>query len=264
MQIANVVIPAYNEADIILTTLSKFEEFNNQLSEKSLIRFKKIVVVHNGTTDSSPEAIAKLTPQLHTLDIHQLFLDKPNKGAAQVLGANYLLDTHHSNQAHWVYFCDADFPFGFSEFEFLSKHQNILTHADLIIGSKAHSESTHYEHPFFRLVYRLLLRSFRYLFLRLKVKDTQGSLLVKPDLLIKILPSIWTSEFHFPIEFIWRAQQESARIIEVPVRFFPITLRPSKVRPIGDGLRLLGQILYFSLNKTRQKTTNRRPNTYSD
>lgn len=250
-----VVIPAYNESSILLATLEKFEQHNQRPQFNLPIRFNHIVVVQNGTNDGSLELINSHRHHFKSIKLIQLQLEKPNKGEAQKTGAQWLLNnvSPHLNNSTWIYFCDADFPFGFSEFYFLTNSPHLLTSSDLIIGSKAHPESTFQNEQMIRNVYRNILYFLRYSLLNLKVKDTQGSLLVKWSTLKRVLPHVTSSQFLFPIEFILVAIMQKWSWVEIPVRFYPITKRPSKVRPLRDGLALLIQICWLALRYSKSK-----------
>jgi glycosyltransferase involved in cell wall biosynthesis len=196
-----IVIPAYNEAARIGTTLINFcTEFRDVAI---------IVVVANGCSDATAAVVRDLQAEFGNLAL----IDIPNaigKGGAVRVGLA-------SAQEPYVGFVDADGSTSAQEFMRLFG-QLEESGAEALVGSRWLRESrvTSAQTGTRRLASRTFNAIVR-LLLGLRIKDTQcGAKLFSRKALSAVLGSLELADFAFDIEVLVRLQQSGYRILEAP------------------------------------------------
>ena len=196
----SVVVPAYQEADdieqvlsrIIGTLIKKFDDF------------EIIVVVDGSTDDTAVVASAHPDPRIKVLSYETN------------MGKGYAL-RHGSNEASgkYVVFCDGDLdihPDSILVLYDLLKLQN----ADVVVGSKMHSNSI-VEYPTFRRIQSHIFRRMVRLLFNLKFSDTQtGIKIFLREALIAEIDKVIQKGFAFDLELLVR-MSKNYKIIEGPV-----------------------------------------------
>ena len=88
------------------------------------------------------------------------------------------LQKRNLSENDWVIFCAADLPFGFSDLDhFLTLSPTAHKENLLFVGSKRHPQST-IQRTWKRRLGSVVFEVLRYALLRIKTKDTQGSLIL--------------------------------------------------------------------------------------
>lgn len=220
----DVVIPAYNEADIIEASIAEIR--------KALASFPipyQLIVADNGSTDSTAERAQHAGAVV-------LAVPTRGKGAA-------LAHAARTSRAGYFAFIDAD----------ISAHPrelgNLYTvlqerHADVVIGSRLMQE---------RGVHRSLLRTLtsrsfnllRRLVLGISVADTQCGLKLMKAQGRNVLAECLETGWFLDMEFLARAERGGLSIVEVPVAWeeFRFAGRASKLDLVRDGVGAIGAML---------------------
>jgi len=204
----SIIIPAYNEADIIEAnmneTVKTFNEFGCPW---------EIILVDDGSSDATfekAERFAKRHPG------HILVKRNPSnlgKGRAIKKSVRYVT-------GDYTVFLDADMDLHPVQVQTLFDIMR-FDDADIVIGSKLHPNSVvkyPLQRKIFSLVYYFLVRTL----FNLPCHDTQTGLkLFKTEVLHKVIPRILVKQFAFDLEVLVNAHHLGYRIAEAPVILNP-------------------------------------------
>ena len=235
----SIIIPAYNEENRIKNTLIIINEF---LKEKKTNA--EIIVVNDGSTDTTHEITKKLQHKIPNLEL--INLEKNHgKGFAIKKGVK-------ESKGKFILFTDADNSTPIEEFEKLMHKMN-ESKSNIAIGSRYLRDSNiKIKQPLYR---RLLGRIGNFLIRLLlikKIKDTQcGFKLFERNAAKKIFPLQKIKRFAFDMETLVIAKNLNYKIIEVPVSWF--NSPESRIRPIKDALRTFRDLIYIKLNLWKGK-----------
>lgn len=209
----SVLMPAFNEADRIIDSLSKSLKIFSSFG----VPFE-IIVVNDGSTDNTAKKIrlfSKKHPQI------KLVSYRNNKGKGHALKHAFSFA-----KMSFVTFVDADLelnPIQLKIFFDIMRSSN----SDIVVGSKRHPDSKLF-YPFYR---KFLSNSF-YLLTRvlfgLPVKDSQAGLkLFKKSVLDDVFPRIIVKGYAFDLELLVVANTHGYKIAEAPIdlRFARFTNR---------------------------------------
>ncbi len=228
----SVIIPAYNEEGRIGETLRAIQSY---FRGKPLTR--QIIVVNDGSSDNTAQVLESLKEEIADLIV---ISDSPNhgKGYAVKKGVG-------ASRGEYILFADADNATPIEEFD---KFYPLLKDNKVVIGSRYLSESNIVVgQPWCRvLIGRIGNLLIQFLLLR-GVKDTQcGFKAFQHGAAKKIFSLVRTSGFGFDIEVLSIARFLNFRVAEVPVSWYNSS--ESRIRPIKDSIRTLGELIYIKLN----------------
>lgn len=200
----SVVVPAYNEAGAIASSLVEITAAVEQLT-----RDYEIIVVDDGSADETAR-MTRICAELYPKKI--LVIESPvncGKGAALVIGAMHA-------RGDRIAFLDADLDLHPSQVAVLSGIMD-ETGADAVIGSKRHPLSD-VQVPAFRAVlsagYFLLVK----LLFGMPLRDTQTGLkLFKRAALQSVLPRLCVKRFAFDLELLVNIHRAGGRLQDAPV-----------------------------------------------
>jgi len=229
----SVVIPAYNEAANIRSTLEAALAF---LGEEG---GGEVIVVDDGSTDETGavvEALAREHPQV------RLLRNERNRGKGHAVRRGVL-----EAKGRLILFCDADGSTPFSEARKLFARLE-SGEADIAIGSREMPDSDlarpqpRYRRVmgwvFRRLVAALVVRGFR---------DTQcGFKAFRAEAARDVFRRLRLDGFAFDVEVVFVARRLGYRVAEVGVRW--LDSGQSRVRPVRDSLRMLRDLFRIRLN----------------
>jgi dolichyl-phosphate beta-glucosyltransferase len=220
----SVVIPAYNEADRIGTTLERIRDY---LASKR--RLAEVVVVDDGSTDGTPvllRALATRWPELLILT------NRRNCGKGFSVRRGVL-----AAKGAFVLFTDADLSAPIEEADKLMAALESAG-ADAAVGSRSLDRSLvgvrqprrrEYAGRLFNLLVRL--------FTGLRIQDTQcGFKLFRRDSTRSAFEAQRVTGFGFDPELLFLIDRWGGRVVEVPVRWYdnPAT----KVHFLRDSTRM--------------------------
>lgn len=220
----SVVIPAYNEGELIYENLLKMSEMFAMFCSNY-----EMIVVNDGSKDNTDAEIRRAAG----VDEHIIpagYVDNRGKGGAIREGIE---------QASGVYIglLDADMDLSPMHFQaFLKKMKE--TNATAVIGSKLHKDSK-VEYPFFRRLmsygYYILVK----ILFQLNVKDTQtGVKLFNARALKQIIGCVKAKGFAYDIEILALIKQAGGNIEEMPIELnFQRGSRWGRIK-IGDIVKV--------------------------
>ena len=199
----SVIIPAYNEANIIaeslLETIQVFNEFGCKY---------EIIVVDDGSSDSTHANAVAIAAKYPNVLVKQ---SKRNRGKGRALKIGFRLA-----RGEYVVFLDADMELHPAQVQTFFDIMR-LDDADVVIGSKRHPNSR-LNYPWDRRlissVYFFLIK----LFFGLPIRDTQTGLkLFKYEVLKKVFPRILVKAFGYDLEILVNVHRLGYRIAEAPI-----------------------------------------------
>lgn len=234
----SIVIPAYNEARRLPTTLATIAEYLDLSGLKA-----EVIVVDDGSSDGTAEA-AKSVPGTGMPPRIIGFEGNRGKGAAVKEG---LL----AAKGDYALFMDADSSTHITEVEKLLKVAGPKT--SVVIGSRyLAGDSIKLKQPWYRVwISRMGNRLIRNLILP-GVVDTQcGFKLFKREAAHEIAPLLTMDRFSFDMELLVIAKQLGYKIKEVPVNWYDTP--GTRLRPIKSSLRTLRDLLKIKWNQSRGK-----------
>jgi glycosyltransferase AglD len=199
----SVVIPAYNEAETIETFVW---EFISRFSSFPLLEICEIVIVENGSTDSTIEACQRLADSSSGL-VRVLSNKRGSYGEAIKRGMLETKGTHVS-----ILECD------FLDLGFVAASAALFEdpRSRFIVASKRHPDSQDLR-PIKR---RILTRVFNWilrLFLGYPGSDTHGLKSVEAQLAKQLCGQALTTDETFQTEFVLLAWRQGIRIDELPI-----------------------------------------------
>lgn len=225
----SIVIAAFNEEKRLRPSLLKVKEYLNNQG-----MYSEIIVVDDGSTDSTQQVAAGLTQDIPHLRIIRY---APNKGKGYALRKGVLL-----SKGEVILLTDADLS---TPIEELSKLLPLIygNKCDIAIGSRALALSEIIKkQPWWRqemgkffnkLVKVLVLEDFN---------DTQcGFKLFRGDIARSLFREARIERFAYDVEILAIAKKRGYRMIEVPIKW--VNSAESKVNPICDSLQMFIDLL---------------------
>ena len=232
----SIVIPAYNEARRLPTTLSAVSGYLDLSGIEA-----EVIVVDDGSTDGTREA-ARSVPGAGMPPKVIGFEGNRGKGAAVKEGMM-------AAQGEYVLFMDADNSTHITEVE------KLLTVAEknvpVAIGSRyMDSDSIKIRQPWYRVWLSRVGNQMIQLVLLPGVRDTQcGFKLFQRDAARNIARLLTMDRFSFDMELLVIAKRLGYEIQEVPVNWYDTP--GTRLRPIRSALRTLADLLKIKYNVVR-------------
>tara|TARA_Y100000590_G_scaffold442294_1_gene570229 strand:- start:1032 stop:1760 length:729 start_codon:yes stop_codon:yes gene_type:complete len=221
----SIVIPLHNKEMNIESTIELVVKY---ISSPKL----QIIIVENESTDSS-KLIAQNSIEKFNKNV-EIALYESKKGLGNALIEGF---KHCKNE--WIYFMPADFSFGNSDIEFITKN-NLFDKYELFIGSKGHSDSV-IKRKTSRKIYTRFFNFIINNLFNINIGDTQGTLIFKSDLLNKI-SNLRSKEFLITAEIIIKSLKKDLDILEIPIVDHQVK-SISTVSPFKDGIKMLIQLI---------------------
>lgn len=238
----SVVLPAYNEQSLIVSTLTSLDAF---LADR-FARYE-IILVDDGSSDQTVE-IARRWQAGPGAQVH-ILANNANLGKGYSIRRGML-----QSRGHFAIFMDADSPYELDAIDgFLGALQN---GSDLAVGSRVLPGSHVDGVPALRfaagqvfswLVQALLFRG---------LPDTQcGFKAFTAQAAGKIFPRITIPGFGFDVELLYLARKFGYKIQPVPVRMADEYRRDSRVRLVRDSSRMFLDLFLVRWNDLRGRYT---------
>ncbi|MBI5413859.1 glycosyltransferase [Candidatus Peregrinibacteria bacterium] len=222
----SLIYPVYNEADILLGNLRTTVAYLDEQDFKW-----EIILVNNGSTDSSKEIlddITRLSPHIKVIN-----LDRKGLGLAIKAGIQ-------NSSFDIAMFYAIDLPFGLKIIEesYRAIQDNDIA---IAIGSKSHPDSINkapLKRKFVSRIYNLLLRTL----FKLKIKDTQGSLIFDKRSLASVLPYCEANDPFYCTQMVIYSVKLGLKVAEIPV-IYNSPRQNSKINMIKDSSVMLNQLI---------------------
>lgn len=199
----SVVIPAFNEADLVTRCLRETVAALEELG----CRYE-VILVDDGSEDDTLERARATAEAMHRVRVigHEVNL---GKGSALMRGSLAAL-------GDLVLFVDADLDVHPRQLELLYE-AFVRDEADVVIGSKLHRDSS-VEVPRGRRLLTLGYYALVRVLFRLPVHDTQTGLkLYRRKVLLRVLPRLLVKRFAHDLEVLVNVHRLGYRITEAPV-----------------------------------------------
>ncbi len=202
------------------------------------------LLVENGSADASWQLCQDLEREYEgkpgDVVVRAYRVPEAGIGHAYDMGLRKMLELHPASEDHerWAVLTAADLPFGFTDAEAAEEYVDA---ARIMIGSKAHPDSrvdVNMDRALASRAYRLARRTV----LGSRVGDSQGSILLRADLARRLVPLIAARGFFYSTELVYFAERAGERVRELPITLDKND-RKSSVKPVKDGLRMMGQLL---------------------
>jgi len=234
----SVVIPAYNEQQIIESTIDKLYGFFKKQKQDF-----EMIIANDGSRDNTLIIAEKKAKQYSQL---RIISQSPNQGRGAVLTKAF------SNiKGEIGIYIDADLAI---DLDLFPKLVNAIENgADVAVGSK-HLPASEVEYPLFRRIaskgYSFLTR----LLLGSKVRDYQcGFKAFRKDVLKKVLPYIKEKGWSWDTEIVVKSEWAGYKIKELPAKVVNVYERESKVHLFRDIKRMGGNLFRLWREKREYK-----------
>jgi len=225
-----IVIPAYNEENILAATIAKIVDF----CQKNLTIDWQVVIADNQSTDQTGIIGQKLARQYPA--VSYLFVGQKGKGAAIRSG-------WQKNDADIYCFMDADLATDLSALPRLigemAKGNDVVIGSRFAKGSRVKRSTIR---QLFSLGYRLVLK----ILLATKIKDTPcGFKAINNRVKKNILALVKNQEWFFDSELVIMAEKQGYKIKEIPVAWHDPRegTDKSRVKPLALSLAYFKQAL---------------------
>ncbi len=230
----SIIIPAYNEASRLPTSLQQVDRF--VAAQPYPI---EVLIVNNNSRDATPQ-IAEEFAQTHAYAqvLHQ---PRQGKGAAVQLGML-------AGQGDYLFICDADFSMPVEE---INKFMPPAVEAyDVAIASREAPGARRVNEPQYR---HLMGRVFNFIVRVLaipKIQDTQcGFKVFRREAARDVFALQTIDGWGFDVEVLFIALQHHYKLIEVPITWY---YRPqSRISPLKDSINMVLEVLKVRRNGWR-------------
>lgn len=204
MESVSILIPAYNEASSILEMVRETVRAMDELALDY-----EIIVIDDGSSDETPESIARATRDFTHVRSVRL---PENTGKGNALKRGF-----QASGKELVCFLDADLDI--HPFQVRSLLDEMTrTGADVVIGSKRHPLSK-VEYPRIRQFYSTIYYYLILVLFHLPIKDSQtGIKLFKREVLERAFPRIVSMQYVMDLELLLVANYLGYKIATAPVR----------------------------------------------
>jgi glycosyltransferase involved in cell wall biosynthesis len=228
----SIVIPAFNEAARIGSTISRIQQF--------LERFPfphELIIVDDGSADDTATTVERNAGARL-----RLLRNETNHGKGYAVRQGLLAST-----GDYVLFTDADLSAPIEELDKLIDIA-LKEKADVVIGSRAVDRSLiAVRQSMVRESGGIVFNKVVRFFLGLNLQDTQcGFKLFKRDRVVDIFKKQTIYGFGFDPEILFMASKQNLKIREVPIRWSHA--EGSKIRFLRDGVRMFSDIVRIRWN----------------
>jgi len=232
------LVAAYNEEAVLESTIQSLSILPKRFPGS------QVFILVNGSNDGTwtiAQKLSKINPDWVT----SFHTEEKGMGAAFRLGLRALKKQNLSNN-DWIVFCASDLPFGFSDLESFLKLSNTNEPENILyVGSKRHPASV-IQRNWKRRLGSIFFEIARRIILRIKTKDTQGSLFLRGDQ-VSIVDQLRSNDYFVTVEIVYFSEK-NGKVIEMPISLQP-EMRSSKISLLKDGYKILAQLINFRLNR---------------
>jgi len=236
----SIVIPAYNEGVRIKLTLQKIFSWAERCGQSI-----EVIVVNDGSRDATVEIVNEYAEKHPFV---RLLHNPGNRGKGYSV-RNGMLRAH----GDVLLFTDADLSSPIEEADKL--FAAIASGADIAIGSRwLKTELQIQKQPLYRQLFGRLFNLTLRLVLGLRFKDTQcGFKAFSRQAAQAIFPRQNIERWGFDPELLYLARRLGFQTVEVPVAW--AHREGTRLSPLRDGFRMLGELLWIRWNSWSGKYT---------
>jgi len=221
MTLVSAIIPTRNGGAYLAHTL-------DQLAELDLAGGLEIIVVENGSADSTWEQLQQLKARWNSKVLLKITQSKAGLGNAYLKGVKL-------SQGDLVYLTADDLPFGTED---LTTAIEWAKEAHIIIGSKAHKASK-IDRGLLRGALSQSFRLTRAAILGSAVGDSQGTFIVMGSWIREFATRSHEEGFLWTTELVDSAEQGGLVIVEIPITFYPRESPTGSRVKISDVVNML-------------------------
>jgi len=232
----SIILPAYNEQDLIIHTLREIEQFLIDGSRRG-----EVIVVDDGSNDATAEKVEAWISNYHGNTDYCLLKNEENRGKGfsvrrgmqKAAGENHL-------------FMDADLPFDLRAINRII--ENLNGDFDVAIGNRNDPGSKLTSITVLRKIAGRVFILLVQIVVQENISDTQCGLKAFTKEASHIIFSRGTIDgFGFDAELLRIAQKHNMRIARVPVVMLE-NRKQSRVRLLQDSLKMFGNIFTIMIN----------------
>ena len=227
----SVIIPAFNEAGRLPSTLKQVDSF---LSSQPITY--EILVVENGSTDGTLQIVREMQNQIRNLRV----MHEEIRGKGWAVKQGMLSAT-----GEYRFICDADLSMPIEEVMRFIPPQ--LEDVPIAIGSREAPGAVRYDEPEYRhLVGRIFNLMVRIMLLK-GLNDTQcGFKCFRADATERIFPHVTIKGWTFDVEALFIGRKLGYKIREIPIPWY---YKPqSRVKVLRDSVQMGLDLLKIRLN----------------
>lgn len=230
----SVVIPAFNEADRLPTSLAQLRAYLEGRQEPC-----EVLVVDDGSTDGTAEVVADWSRRWPAVRLvrgrHR------GKGAAVREGVLVAKGTY-------VALADADFSMPAEEFERF--RQTLMEPGDIAIGSREAKGSRRIGEPAYRHIMGRAFNALVRALLLPGIQDTQcGFKYLRRAVAVELCRKQTVDGWAFDVELLYIARLRGYRAREVPISWY--YMPGSRVHPLRDTIAMVRDVLTIRFNGAR-------------
>lgn len=240
MRVFSIVVPTYNEQELIEQTLVAI------CNSDSLNFGKEIIIIDDGSRDNTKVNIEKTIFKLKTKhkDItFKTFFKEKNEGKGAALKDGFQFST-----GDIVLVQDADLEYNPADYPYLLE-PFIKNDADVVYGSRFISDRPHRVLYFWHYQINVFLTTFSNMLTNLNLTDMEtGYKAFKGELIRKIAKDLESKRFGFEPEVTARISKiKELKIYEVGVSYSGRTYNEGKKIGWQDGVKAIWEIVKFNL-----------------
>lgn len=214
------VLPVHNQERVLRESVQRLVAGLQEFAGS------EVILVENGSTDASPAICADMA-RAHATGPVSVIAAQSAQGLGHALRRGIELA-----RGEVLVLTAADLPFGFTD---LDAYLHADPHPRLAIGSKAHPASrTHV--PLTRRAMSEGFRLLRRAVLGLRVRDSQGTILIDATLARALAPRLQCGDFLISTEIVAWAVRLGTTPLELPITYTAGS--GSTVSPVRDSVRM--------------------------
>lgn len=230
----SIIIPVYNEEVFIESVV------DDVVSASSLGLKKEIIIINDGSTDSTKKKLVKIKNKYQDIKIiHQ----RKNSGKGSAIKCGLLQST-----GDIVLIQDSDREYSPSDYPLLLT-PFFKYDADVVYGSRLSTSQAHRVLYFWHYQLNQFLTFLSNLLTNLNLTDMEtGFKVFRGDIIRKIAPKLQSKRFGFEPEITARlSKQKGIKIFEVGISYSGRTYREGKKISWHDGALALWEIIKYNL-----------------
>ncbi len=227
------LIAAYNEELVLEETVRELESLVQRFPGS------EVFLLVNGSGDKTWEIAQNLAKKYSW--VKSFHDSEKGMGVAYRRGLRELQKMSIGGES-WAVLTASDLPFGFSDLDsFVGLGPAAWKENLLFIGSKRHPKSKVHRN-WKRRLGSMIFELTRLIVLKIRTKDTQGTLFLRGDQ-VSVVEKLHSDDYFVTVEIVYFCERKG-RVFEMPVDLRP-EIRNSKISIFKDGYKSLRQVVQF-------------------